>query len=240
VKISPIGTRFLMPIYPLVWVLVLGVARFAPKPLRGIAAVLPLLSIAHTAGIGIPELAKRNAEFGSTALQASATHIPVGFDASPSARAVSAFIGEVARSDAPSLSSIFPMPRGGQHARLARSLLFRESSVGSARFDLATADELSLTFGDGASGPSSRLSYVDLPITGQDSLDPQTLLGHLFTAMLDRERDAHWLLTPVGGDPLRRTGDLVGGPLVLRERRELGAYNAYRFELRSPSSAETR
>ena len=60
-------------------------------------------------------------------------------------------------------------------------------------------------------------------------LNPQTLLGALDGVMRERDLATHWLITPAPGDPLQATGELVAGPLELRERRSVGGYNAYLF-----------
>ena len=234
-RISPIGTRFLMPIYPLLVLLALGVARFAPTPLLKIGGVLSAVSFLHIIGLGVPELARRHAEFVGVAAQSRALHLAPGYDQSPSSRAVRDFIGELtSATPRSSLSALFPMPRGGQHARLARALFFRSSSVtetaGTVDFEIEGANSFLLT----VDSSGSALRYVDLAMTGQDSRTPQTVLEAVLSVMAKYKRPEHWLLSAAPGDPLEGTGELLAGPLVILERRVIGGYNAYRFAPRSP------
>lgn len=233
-KISPIDTRFLMPIYPLLLLLALGVARFAPTSLIKIGGFLSAVSFAHVIGLGLPELARRQAEFVAVAGQPRAIHLAAGYDAGPSSRAVRSFVGEVASATPQaSVSALFPMPRGGQHPRLARALLFRSSSVSEAgepvEFEIEGANSFVMALG--SSGAALR--YIDLAMTGQDARTPQTVLAAVLAVMMEYKRPEHWLLSAAAGDPLQGTGELLAAPLVILERRVVGGYNAYRFALRS-------
>ncbi|MEE3332559.1 MAG: hypothetical protein VX246_16955 [Myxococcota bacterium] len=233
-KISPINTRFLMPIYPLLILLALGVARFAPTPLIKIGGFLSAVSFAHVVGLGLPELARRHAEFVVVAEQPRTLHLATGYDRSPSSRAVRDFIGELASATPrTTLSALFPMPRGGQHARLARALLFRSSSVPETAapvdFEIEGADSFVMALGSNG----STLRYVDLAMTGQDARTPQTVLEAVLSVMVKYKRPEHWLLSASPGDPLQGTGELLSGPLVILEQRVVGGYNAYLFAPRS-------
>ena len=132
-----------------------------------------------------------------------------------------------------SLSALFPMPRGGQHARLARALLFRSSSVPetseSVDFQIEGADSFVMAL----DSDGSALRYVDLAMTGQDARTPQSVLKAVLSVMVKYKRPEHWLLSASPGDPLQGTGELLSGPLVILERRVVGGYNAYLFAPRS-------
>jgi hypothetical protein len=130
-----------------------------------------------------------------------------------------------------------PLPRGGHHVEGALSLLLVRAALASpvetAAFERVEPDRWRLRIGDAPA--RGGLLYVPLRLDTESVLTAERTLSAVVQTMVESRRSIHWLVVPAHADPLRAVGAIEGAPLRIDERRELGAYRAYRFGL-SPSA----
>jgi hypothetical protein len=232
-KVSPVGSRFFAPYYGLFLVVVLAAVGLAPSRVRGaLALVLSVVLLA----VGVSNARAIHALHGalSRAAEGPLLHVQQGFRASPATRTLRDFLGPLGRGDAvTSLSVLSPLPRRGHHAEGARSLLFARAAAASrverARFDRLAAGPWRLRLGDAPE--QGGLVYVALPLDSETELTAERTLTAVLQAMVESRRAAHWLIVPAHADPIRGVEAIAGAPLRIAERRELGAYRGYAFQL---------
>ena len=75
------------------------------------------------------------------------------------------------------------------------------------------------------------LRYVGLTLDTETEVTAQSTLQAVAGAMIRARRSSHWLVVPAHVDPLLSVRAIAGVPMGIAERRELGAYRAYRLTL---------
>ena len=75
------------------------------------------------------------------------------------------------------------------------------------------------------------LLYVRLGLDSDDEITAESTLEAVIEVMIAESRPSHWLLVPARVDPLVHIESVLGAPLRIAEKLELGAYRAYRFEI---------
>jgi hypothetical protein len=232
-KVSPVGSRFFAPYYGLFLVVVFGAIGLAPNSARRAISFVVSLALLG-AGVSSARAIADGQRSLARAAEGRPLHFQKGFAASEGARQLRGFLGELGRGDAAtSLSVLAPLPRRGHHVEGARSLLFVRaavaSTVESARFERLDADQWRLRLGDAPE--LGGLLYLALPLDSETEISAENTLTAVLHAMARSGRASHWLLVPAQVDSIRQIKAIEGAPLRIAERREIGAYRAYRFEL---------
>jgi len=230
-KVSPVGSRFFAPYYGVALIAVIGAVGLAPARLRGLASVLLSLILGASVVSNRAAIAAAHTSRAEAA-QGAPLHFQHGFAASPNTRPLREFLGRLAGSDdVSSLSILSPLPRRGHHVEGARSLLFVRSAVASPveAIRFRRLGPASWRVQLGAAREQGGLVYLGLDLDSEAEITPESTLAAALRAMVAGRRGSHWLLVPAHVDPLRRVGAIEGAPLRIEERRELGAYRAYRL-----------
>jgi len=239
-RISPVGTRFYAPYYPLFVVLICCTPSLVPQVARRgtvLALCVGFLSLLFP---DVRAVAALNREVAAVETADLVAHHQLGFDRNPATTGLPPFFRELASGRAPvNIGVLAPLPRGGQHPAMARALMFRSAAVdshGVARFERKGSGHFVIRYSDLPSGGG--LEYRDLPLLAWHDASGLAVHVALSREMGSPGRGEHWLLAPSFADPLHGLGSVPGSPLVVAESRELGAYRAHRF-VWSPSDSDS-
>lgn len=232
-KVSPVGSRFFAPYYALALAPLCALPVHVDGRARRGAIAVVAFGLAIGCAANLRQLAFAHAGIGALEADALTYHDRLGFERSRGVPEVRAFLREIAARDGgATMTMIAPLRNGGHHAALARTLLFRRAAFAEpgddARFDRTDVEHFALR----SEGPPPReLRYVDLPIGPDGNLAPESVLAAALEVMVRDRRSALWLLAPRAGDPLEHVRAIVGAPLAIAARREVGPYRAHELAL---------
>lgn len=238
-RISPVGTRFYAPYYPLFVVLICCTPSLVPQVARRWTVLALCVGFVSLLIPDFRAVAALNREVAGIEAAELVTHHQLGFDRNAATSELPSFLRELAsRRELVNIGVLAPLPKGGQHPAMARALMFRSAAVdsdGVAGFERRGSGHFVIRYSDLPSGGG--LEYRDLPLLAWHDASGPTVHVALSREMGSPGRGEHWLVAPSFADPLHGLGSVPGSPLVVAESRELGAYRAHRF-VWSPSNAE--
>jgi hypothetical protein len=230
-RISPVGTRFFAPYYPLFIAFVCCAPTLVPVAARRASLVVLCLGFASLVPPNLRAVEALGAEVAATEAGEFVVHHQLGFDANPWTRELRKFLHElVLQPEFAYISVLSPLPKGGQHQAMARTMLFRSSAVtwdDSARFSRMSSGEFEIRVADTPEGGGLR--YRDLPILAWHDASATTIHVALSRELDATQRRDRWVIAPAFADPMEESPEVSGSPFVVAESRDVGSYRAHRF-----------
>jgi len=232
-KVSPVGSRFFAPYYGLALLLAVAPCAFVPERWRRGVAVGLAVALLSVLVPNVRQLLALDEALNRVA-RGSPFYFQQGFRSSPSRRALRDFVTERARgAQSASISTLSPLAKRGHHEDGGRALFFTRAAVAPdgepVRFAWLDRSRFRIWLADAPE--AGGLLYVRLGLDSDDEITAESTLEAVIEVMIAERRPSHWLLVPARVDPLVHIESVLGAPLRIAEKLELGAYRAYRFEI---------